>query len=45
MSAMFRARFTASASFRWCLAQLPLIRRGTIFPRSVMKYLSWLASL
>ena len=40
-----RARFTASDTLRWCLAQFPLIRRGTIFPRSVMKYFSICGSL
>src|SRR5262249_16441807 len=39
-SAMLRARWIASVTLRWCSAQLPLIRRGTILPRSEMKYLS-----
>ena len=32
-----RARLTARVSARWCLAQFPEMRRGMIFPRSVMK--------
>jgi hypothetical protein len=43
--AMFLALFMASVSVRWCLAQLPEILRGVIFPRSVVKYRSVLASL
>jgi hypothetical protein len=34
--AMFLARFIAVVSRRWCLAQQPEIRRGNIFPRSVI---------
>ena len=45
ISAIMRARFTDTAISRWCLAQLPLNRRGTSFPRSVMKYFSSEASL
>jgi hypothetical protein len=45
MSAIMRARLIASDTLRWCLAQLPLMRRGTILPRSVMKYLSVCGSL
>ena len=33
---MTRARFTAAVSARWCDAQLPEMRRGRIFPRSLM---------
>src|SRR5262249_16205230 len=33
-SATVRARRMARVSCRWCLAQLPEIRRGVIFPRS-----------
>src|SRR5262249_1670781 len=32
--AMDRARFRAWVSGRWCLAQVPVIRRGRILPRS-----------
>ena len=45
MSAIIRARLTDTAIERWCLAQLPVRRRGTSLPRSVMKYLSSEASL
>jgi hypothetical protein len=38
ISAMFRARLMAKQTRRWCFAQFPEIRLGTIFPRSVMKY-------
>jgi hypothetical protein len=34
--AMCRARFSAAVSMRWCFAQVPLLRRGSIFPRSLM---------
>jgi hypothetical protein len=34
-SAIFRALLIDVVSMRWCLAQLPDIRRGSIFPRSV----------
>jgi hypothetical protein len=34
--AMTRARFTATVRARWWLAQLPLMRRGRILPRSEM---------
>jgi hypothetical protein len=37
--AMFLALLMANDSIRWCLAQLPEIRHGVIFPRSVVKYL------
>ena len=39
-NAIRRARLTAMVSIRWCLAQLPEIRRGTIFPRSETNFLS-----
>ena len=45
MSAMCRARLTAAVNSRWCLMQLPEIRRGTIRPRSVRKFLSSPTSL
>jgi hypothetical protein len=32
---MVLARLMACVSERWCLAQVPEIRRGIIFPRSV----------
>jgi hypothetical protein len=35
--AICRALLMARVSSRWCLAQFPEIRRGTIFPRSVTK--------
>ena len=38
--AMTRARLTATVSIRWCLAQLPEMRRGTILPRSETYFLS-----
>jgi len=37
--AIKRALFIAVVSIRWCLAQLPDIRRGRIFPRSVIYFL------
>ena len=37
-SATCRPRLIAVATWRWCRAQFPEIRRGTILPRSVMKY-------
>jgi hypothetical protein len=37
--AIFLALLMASVRIRWCLAQLPEILRGVIFPRSVVKYL------
>jgi hypothetical protein len=37
--AIFLALLMANDSIRWCLAQLPEIRHGVIFPRSVVKYL------
>lgn len=43
--AIFLALFMATVSILWCLAQLPEILRGTILPRSVVKYLSILESL
>lgn len=33
---MKRARFSAPVSIRWCFAQVPLLRRGSILPRSLM---------
>src|SRR6202034_2598616 len=38
-NAMRRARLTATVSIRWCLAQFPEMRRGTIFPRSETYFL------
>jgi hypothetical protein len=35
-SATCRARLIAIVSDRWCLAQVPSLRRGSIFPRSEM---------
>ena len=35
-SAKCRARWIASRSARWCLAQTPDLRRGSIFARSEM---------
>jgi len=43
--AIFLALFMATVSILWCFAQLPEILRGMILPRSVVKYLSILASL
>jgi hypothetical protein len=43
--AIFLALLMATVSILWCLAQLPEILRGMILPRSVVKYLSDLASL
>src|SRR5438876_1059704 len=34
--AMRRARLSAVVSMRWCLAHVPLLRRGSILPRSLM---------
>ena len=45
ISAIIRARLTAVEISRWCFAQLPVSRRGTSLPRSVMKYFSSDASL
>jgi hypothetical protein len=44
-NAIFLALFMASASSRWCFAQLPEILLGVILPRSVVKYLSVRGSL
>jgi hypothetical protein len=33
---MKRARFNAVVSIRWCFAHEPLLRRGSILPRSLM---------
>ena len=33
-SATWRARFSATVSIRWCRAQVPVLRRGSIFARS-----------
>jgi len=35
-SATCRARLIAVVSERWCLAQVPSLRRGSILPRSEM---------
>jgi hypothetical protein len=35
----------AVLTWRWCRAHIPLIRRGRIFPRSVMKRESRRSSL
>ena len=43
--AIFRALLIALVICLWCLAQLPEILRGIIFPLSVIKALSLLASL
>ena len=43
--AIFRALLIAPVSSRWCLAQLPDILRGMIFPLSVIYPLSFLTSL
>ena len=32
--AMYRARLIAVFILRWCLAHVPVMRRGIIFPRS-----------
>src|SRR5438067_1228215 len=32
--AISRARLTAAATHRWCRAQVPVVRRGRILPRS-----------
>src|ERR1041384_69068 len=37
-SATLRPRLMAVATSRWCRAQFPEMRRGTILPRSVTKY-------
>ena len=42
--AMRRARLTATVSIRWCLAQVPEMRRGTIFPRSETYFFKRLVS-
>src|SRR5216683_2606657 len=42
---MLRLRLMAVATWRWCRPQFPERRRGTILPRSVMKYLSSAACL
>jgi len=43
--AMLRALLMAAVTSLWCLAQLPEILRGMIFPRSVIKYLRTLGFL
>jgi len=43
--AIVRARLMATVISRWCLAQFPVIRRGMILPRSVVKSLSVCESL
>jgi hypothetical protein len=40
-SAMWRAFFTARASMRWCLEQLPVSRRGRIFFCSLFSEQNW----
>jgi hypothetical protein len=45
ISAMLRARLMAVPSWRWCRAQFPEMRRGMIFPRSVIKFRKRLISL
>jgi len=45
ISAIMRARLIAVPTLRWCVAQLPLMRRGMTLPRSVMKYFSVCGSL
>lgn len=40
-----RARLIATASSRWCFAQVPVIRRGRILPPSLMNFLSLFVSL
>jgi hypothetical protein len=42
---MVLARLMAVVNARWCLAQVPVMRLGMIFPRSDMKYRSVLGSL
>jgi len=37
ISAIMRDRLMAVPTLRWCLAQLPEIRRGMILPRSVTR--------
>jgi hypothetical protein len=37
-SAMLRDLLIAVVNIRWCLAQFPEIRRGRIFPRSVIYF-------
>ena len=44
-SAMVRALFMAVVSLRWCFAQVPVFRRGSIFALSDMKRLSFVGSL
>jgi hypothetical protein len=43
--AMLRALLIATVSDLWCFAQVPEMRRGMIFPRSVIKYLNVFESL
>jgi hypothetical protein len=43
--AIVRARLMATLNSRWCRMQFPEIRRGTIRPRSVRKFLSRPTSL
>ena len=43
--AMVRALFMAVVSLRWCFAQVPVFRRGSIFALSEMKRFSFVGSL
>ena len=43
--AMVRALFMAVVNLRWCFAQVPVFRRGSIFALSDMKRLSFVGSL
>jgi hypothetical protein len=42
---MYLALFMAVVNNRWCLAQLPEMRRGSIFPLSEMYFFSLGTSL
>ena len=42
---MIRARLIATVNLRWFLAPVPVTRRGKIFPRSEMNFLSIYTSL
>ncbi len=45
MRAAMRARLMAVASSLWCFAQVPVMRRGRIFPPSATNFLSFAVSL
>jgi tetratricopeptide (TPR) repeat protein len=45
MSAIWRARFSAVCSLRWCIAHVPEMRRGRILPRSGTNGISSFTSL